>query len=63
MFQRTTVPSSSGSSSPKGTTTLQNIRNYSPNVTFFPSKVHKLFLLKIILRLNAFKVVAQTLGT
>jgi hypothetical protein len=33
MFQRTTVPSCSWSSSPKSTTTLQNVRNYSPNDT------------------------------
>ena len=33
MFQRTAVPSSSWSSSAKGTKTLQNITNYSPNDT------------------------------
>ena len=33
MFQRTTVPSSSGPSSAKSTKTLQNITRYSPNDT------------------------------
>lgn len=33
MFQRTRVPLSSGPSSAKGTKTLQNITNYSPNDT------------------------------
>lgn len=33
MFQRTTMPSSSGSTSAKGTKTLQNFTNYSPNDT------------------------------